>query len=316
MHCHAIKFASRSFLFLSLLAGAACSSDDAANPGGADADVGAPDAAVGSTDWQTIIAGDWEVPAGDEIYRCVRLTVSEDMYITGFKSVGPLGTHHTVLTVGDPSGPDGSTPCQAGTNNSSVMFGSGVGDVEYHFPTGVGVKVPAGQQMLLNLHLFNVSDSVLTGNSGSQAIMVAASEIENEAEAVLMGSTFGLVIPEGNTTQIGNCTMEKDLTLLTVSPHMHQLGTHMKVEAIRADGNVVLHDQPYNFYDQSLYVLEALSMKQGDKIEVACSYNNTSGGEVKFGDSSKQEMCFATMYRYPKQVATQFSFICDDNIPF
>lgn len=318
MFPHPIKFAFRSFLILSFVVSAACSSDDGTpNPGGADADVaGAPDAAVGSGDWQTLIMGDWDLPAGNEGYRCVRLTVTEDTYITGFKSVGPLGTHHTVLTAGDPSGPDGTTTCGAGTNNDTSIFGSGVGEIQYHFPAGVGVKIPAGQQMLLNLHLFNVSDSPLTGTSGSEAIMVAASEIENEAESVLMGSTFALNVPTGSSTQQGTCTMERDLTLLTVFPHMHQLGNHMKVEALRADGDMVLHDEPYDFYDQKLYVLDALSMKQGDKIDVSCSYDNTTGSAVSFGDSSTEEMCFAGMYRYPKQVASQLSYICDDNIPF
>jgi hypothetical protein len=147
-------------------------------------------------------------------------------------------------------------------------------------------------------------------------MMVPASEIQIEAEAVLMGSTFGLSIPPGENTQVGSCTMEQDLTLLTVSPHMHQLGTHMKVEAVRAAGNQVVHDLPYDFYDQKLYVLEPVAMQKDDKIEVSCGYNNTTGGTVKFGDSSTKEMCFATMYRYPKQAASQFGFICDDNIPF
>ena len=321
MFSHAPKVLTRSLLFLSLVAGAACSSDDGSDPsdpGAADAGVGGdnPDATVGSSDWASLISGDWEIPAGDEGYRCVRKTLTEDTYITGFKSIGPLGTHHTVLTVGEPNGEDGISTCGAGTNNTSMIFGSGVGDIEYHFPAGVGVKIPAGQQLLLNLHLFNVSDAPLTGTSGSEAIMVAASAIEHEAESLLMGKTIGLSVPAGESTQNGSCTFDQNHTLLTVAPHMHQLGSHMKVEAIRADGNIMVHDAPYDFEDQKLYVLDSFTVKPDDKISVACSYNNTTGQTVSFGDSSEQEMCFATMYLYPKRPTSQLGAFCDDGIPF
>jgi hypothetical protein len=310
-------------LFLTLIASTACSSDGGAtDPGAADADLtGLPDAAGGETpdaalpgDWTSLISGDWEIPAGDEGYRCVRKTLSEDTYITGFKSIGPLGTHHTVLTAGAPTGPDGISNCNALENNSSMIFGSGVGDIEYHFPAGVGVKIPAGQQLLLNLHLFNIADAPLTGTSGSEAIMVAASAIENEAESLLMGRTFGLTIPTGESTQNGSCTFDQDHTLLTVGPHMHQLGTHMRVDAIRAAGDIMVHDAAYDFQDQKLYVLEPISVKTGDKITVACSYTNDTGGTVSFGDSSEEEMCFAIMYLYPKRPTSQFGAYCDDVI--
>ena len=102
----------------------------------------------------------------------------------------------------------------------------------------------------------------------------------------------------------------QDFTLLTVAPHMHQLGSHMKVEAVRGGAAEVLHDEGYDFYDQKLYELSPVSMSQGDQIRVTCGYNNTTGQTVVFGDSSEQEMCFAGMYRYPKAPSTPFGFAC------
>jgi hypothetical protein len=39
---------------------------------------------------------------------------------------------------------------------------------------------------------------------------------------------------------------------------------------------------------------------------VTCSYNNTTGAAVGFGDSSDNEMCFAGMYRYPAANSSLF----------
>ncbi|MEM9196001.1 MAG: hypothetical protein AAGF12_42945, partial [Myxococcota bacterium] len=121
-----------------------------------DADVpdqSVPDAPVG--DWVNLIAGDWTLPSGEEDYLCVRATVTEEMYIGAFRPVIPEGTHHTVLTMEDGNRPDGITSCSAGENGPRMIFGSGVGTPELNMPEGVAVRLPAGQQLLLNLHLLN-----------------------------------------------------------------------------------------------------------------------------------------------------------------
>ncbi len=53
-----------------------------------------------------------------------------------------------------------------------------------------------------------------------------------------------------------------------------------------------------------------VQMKQGDEVDVYCSYDNTTGQTVSFGDSTLDEMCFGTMYRYPAR-GSQFGVICD-----
>ncbi len=268
------------------------------------------DATPGSADWQLLIEGSWEIPAGTEFYKCARVTLSEDTYISDFKAIGPAGTHHTVLSVGDPDGPDGISTCDAGKNHPTMIFGSGIGPAEFSFPEGVGVKIPAGQQLLLNLHLFNVSESVITGTSGTQVKFSSADKIIHEAESVLAGSVQ-ISIPPGQAVDVvGNCTAEQDITVISVAPHMHQIGTHMKIEALRADGDMMLSDEPYDFRDQKLYQLEPFTMKQGDKIKVTCSYNNTTDQTVGFGDSSNSEMCFGGFYRYPKRPTTPFGILC------
>lgn len=308
-----IDLASGLALFSLALAPACSGGGDGSGDGSGAADAGdsqgAPDAGDVLGDFASLISGDWEVPAGEEVYKCVRLTLEEDAYITGFRSIGPLGTHHTVLTSGSPTGPDGISDCSAGTNHTQMVFGSGVGDIEYHFPEGVGVKIAAGQQLLLNLHLFNLSDQPITGTSGTDAVFVSAADVDIEAESVLMGKVQ-LDIEPGVSTEVGQCTMERDVTLLTVAPHMHQLGTHMMVEAVRGGQTEVLLDEPYDFFDQKLYLTGGTAMSEGDRIRVSCTYDNTTGSTVNFGDSSTEEMCFAGMYRYPKRASSPTGIAC------
>lgn len=289
---------------------------DSGNPGGG-ADAGTTGDAGETGEWRTLISGDWTLPPGTEDYVCVRTTVTEDLYISEFRAMIPTGTHHTVLAIDNGGGPDGTFGCEAGTQGDAAIFGSGIGTNAIAFPPGVAVKITAGQQLLINLHLYNLADSELSGTSGAEMKTMPASEVVHEAEIVLMGSVANLNVPTGESTQLGRCVMNGDVTLFAVNPHMHQLGRHMKVVAKSSvAGDVTIHDAPYDFEEQRIYPLSPLiEMQQGDEVEVHCSYDNDTGSPVGFGDSSFDEMCFGTMYRYPARGA-QFGIVCDADIPF
>jgi hypothetical protein len=261
-------------------------------------------------EWQPLITGDWALPGGTEGYVCARKTVDEDIIVSAFEAINPLGTHHTLLTVGEPDGEDGVTPCNAGANRPRSLFGSGVGTDPFSMPEGVGMRIPAGSQLLLNLHLFNTGTAELTGESGTRVRVLSESELEHEAEGILAGTT-ALDIPAGQTTEhTGYCTMAHDVTIFAVAPHMHQLGIYERVVAeSAAHGEVVLHDEPYSFDEQSYKLIEPVQLLQGERVRVECTHHNTTDARVTFGDSSLEEMCFAGLYRYP---AGDGFFICVD----
>lgn len=250
-------------------------------------------------EWVELIASEWTISPGEE-YQCERLTVTEDTWIKAFRSDAPQGSHHSVLTVGD-AGADGTFPCEAGSNEPTMIYGAGINTNDIVMPDGVAMRVPAGSQLNLNLHLFNTqAGSDLSGTSRVLVQLVPADEVDSvtEAEVVLMGP-LSFTIDEGTDTVTGQCTQSGATTLFMVNPHMHQLGVHQEVWARRAAGDVMLHDADYDFMDQQIYPIDPVPMAQGDRVEMTCTYDNDTGGTVSFGDSSEAEMCFATTYRYP-----------------
>jgi len=271
--------------------------------GGDDSDAG----------WQTIITGSWSLPPGTESYTCARVTMDQDLYVNGFEAINPKGTHHTLLTMGDADKPDGVIDCSVRELHPLEVFGSGVGTDPLSLPEGVAIHIPKGTQLLLNLHLFNTGEEVITGTSGTRIRTIAEPDVVHVAEGVLAG-TINLDIPPGETTvNTGYCTMPADTTLVAVAPHMHQLGIHEKVVAqTSTEGDVVIHDAPYSFDEQSFHLIDPLHMAKGDKLRVDCTHKNTTTKEVTFGESSLSEMCFAGIYRYP---AVGGFFICDDDLP-
>jgi hypothetical protein len=278
------------------------------NPMGGDDEPPAPDAPPIPEGFTRLIGRTWSLPGGaTDTYRCVRFTVQEDMYITSIQAQAPFGTHHTVLSFAGgngTAGPDGEQNCGVGTIGRVMMYASGVGTSPLDFPTDVGLHIPAGTQIHLNLHLFNATDEPIEGDT---AILVKAQTTPPPmlAEMVFAGKIlFSIPSNDQDFTTIGGCTVSTGFTTFAVWPHQHQLGTHQKISVIRGTGQsavtTVLHDGAYSFSEQNYYLQDPMfEVQAGDKIEVACTWRNNTGRSVGFGESSEEEMCFGGFYRFP-----------------
>jgi hypothetical protein len=268
------------------------------------------DAYVPPSGYVKLIGRSWSLAAGQtDIYRCVRLTIPNDMYITSIEAQAPLGTHHTVLSIATGSqvaGPDGEYDCSVQTLGTQMLYASGVGTSPLDFPTDVGLKVSAGTQIHLNLHLYNAGDTTLTGES---AIWVKTQSTPPPmlAEMVFSGN-MQFSIPSNNQPYdvVGQCTMNKAYKLFALWPHMHKLAVHQKIELINST-TTVLHDMDYQFGEQRYWPQSPeIQVQANDKIKVTCTYVNNTGAPVSFGDSSDKEMCFGGMYRYPAANSSLF----------
>ena len=277
---------------LLLVAVAAC--------GGEPADP-APDA-LDVTSFKPLIMSDWSLQPGSEVYQCATVTVPRDMYITELRPLIPLGTHHTVVSLGANRGPDNpgyvcGHPFEFG---GRFIYGTGVGSKPFLFPAGVALKLTAGQQVHINLHLYNTGDEVLTGTSGVEVRETDAASVQHQSRMELNGPDT-LNIQTGTSTVTHTCAALAEINVVSLQPHMHQLGTHMTYTVTPAVGEpYTLYDQDYTFDGQEHVMFEPVrTLHEGDQLKLECSYNNTTGQPVMFGESSTEEMCFASMMIYP-----------------
>lgn len=275
------------------------------------------DAPVNPGDDMQIV--DAEIPAGYEPlimrtwtltgaqrdnYQCRRIMIDRDMWISGFKAVAPVGTHHTVLTVSENSTQVGDYPCSASSLDTKMLYASGTAEEVMNFPDGYAVHLRAGQYINLNLHLYNGSDVAIGGETGVLVKTVDASTQPKEV-GFMFGGTTSLSIPPDSVdhTVSGQCQTQ-NWKLFALWPHMHQAATHQKVELIQGGNTTVLHDEPFTFTDQKFYPMGELQLTAGNTLRFTCTYNNNptsnpDGGTITFGDSSNMEMCFTGLYTYP-----------------
>ncbi|HTJ46690.1 MAG TPA: hypothetical protein VL463_31505 [Kofleriaceae bacterium] len=296
------------------------------NSGDVDASNGSADAAPGTPDggappgFTKLIGRTWSLTAGQkDTYKCVRIQIPKDMYIAGFHADSPTGTHHTVVTISQNATKVGEYDCSAGNLDYQMLFASGVGTDDLMFPDGVGVKVSAGSYINLNLHLFNILDKPISGETNIYVKeLPSAPDAAHTAEMVFAG-TFNINIPSDNTdhTADGGCTLSADANLIALWPHMHQTANHQLV-TLTPNGSstpMTLLDKPYSFSEQKNYPWNpTIAVHSGDKLWVTCTYKNNTGSTEMFGDSSLDEMCFSGIYRYPATGGNLFS--CTTGNPF
>jgi hypothetical protein len=271
-------------------------------PGHRDGAAGDGGGTCGAARRFTLAAADWTLAPFREDYLCVVVEVAETTFVHEIHPTIPEGTHHTTVTLVPASTPVGTMRCSGLSAGPRMIYGSGVGTGPLTFPDGVAVRLPAGQKVMLNLHLFNTGEAPLSGRSGIDVVTMCAEDVREEAEMSLAGKDLGLrVAARSVSTQSGRCTMTRDATLFALMPHMHQTGSHMRVELARAAGGPreTVFDEPYDF-DMQYYrtFAPALSLRAGDRLHVTCTYDNP-GEEMGFGESTEDEMCYAGIYVYP-----------------
>lgn len=252
--------------------------------------------------WLALIAAEWRVAAGGETYLCARLTVPRDTLLHEFSVLTSPGTHHALVRVED-SGtkPDGAEACEVDRSGRQIFDSNSftAGQPGHMLlPDGVAMRVQAGQQLLLNLHLLNPGSERLAGISGVSVQTLEPEQLVSVAQTTLVGPHELMVAP-GSVTKHIRCAWPSAATLFAVAPHMHEFGSYMSVTARGSGTPTVLLDGLYSFDWQHVYATDPLALNAGDELLIECTYVNPTHMNVTFGEAANQEMCFAAVSTFP-----------------
>jgi len=218
--------------------------------------------------------------------------------VGAIRPVAPTGTHHTVVNLGAPQGADSpGVPCGP---EFGRFYASGVGTQELLMPEGVGLIAHKGQQVRINLHLFNASDQTLSGTSGIEVKLLDPAKVQHEASINFYGPLSFTVPASGQPyTEHQIEPISAGTTVFAIFPHMHQTGSHFKAEIVHADSTrTMLWDDAYQFESQEFSAIPHVEVKAGDTIDTTCTWVNDTGQVIRWGDSSKAEMCFTILMAY------------------
>lgn len=260
--------------------------------------------------WQMLIQRQWSVNGGLEEYDCRHQLVTQDMYVTGFRALAPVGTHHTILSIvpasESPPTVVGNYDCNPSalsppsqTESFEMLYAGGIDTNDFVFPPGVAIKIPAGTYIQLYLHVLNSGDLPLTETSGVMIKTIPAADVVNEADMMFFGKRSFQVDP-GMFSIYTDCPATEDWHILGLWPHMHEYGVHQNIQVTHAGTTMKTPlDVAYSINEQKNYAMDFV-IPTNDRLQVTCTWNNTTGAPIASGESSGSEMCYAGAFMYPK----------------
>lgn len=270
---------------------AGCGGTDATRPPPPPADV-----------WNAIIARTWSMQGETEGYKCFVLHLTSDEYFTGFRLVAPsLVQNEVMITLSDTPVTEGSFDCNLGSVGAHLIYAASGPTAPIEFPSGFGVHASAGQYLWLNIHLNNLADTTVMDSTIVEARIDSAADVTTPID-MMMAGTFLINIPNDGQvhTATGACYVSADNHLLAFLPLMRSAAKHQKV-TIQVDTTTqTVFDQDFDLQHDN-YTLPAspIAISVSNRLYTVCSYQNTGGGTLTYGESSHNESCFAAIYRYP-----------------
>lgn len=271
---------------------------------------------LGEPDLILSMSQPYAVPAsGPDIFRffVIPIDIPEDKIVTAveFRPGNPRVVHHAIMYV-DRTGMarkrDEATPepgyegfLTGGFRPAGVLGFWAPGYTARPLPEGVGMTLHAGSDLALQLHYHpsgkDEVDQSLVG------IHFADRPVEHELGGIALVN-FDVDIPAGEKRHRMNYsfTLPIDVEVIEVTPHMHIIGTEMKVTATRPDGSkvpLVWIDWDFNWQDQFRYA-EPISLPAGTRLDLEAYFDNSADNpnnpsspprRVIFGEMTTDEMC-------------------------
>ncbi|MDZ4803128.1 MAG: thiol-disulfide isomerase [Bryobacteraceae bacterium] len=277
-----------------------------------------------SSDLTLGIPAPFPVPANATIeyqYFVLRLPFTYDRWVTGVE-VRPTDrsvVHHAVLYVRPPSSkwlrgaPADGRPWAPAANDAGAVaetrstledilavYTPGTRGVR--FPDGMAKKVPAGSDLVLQVHY--TSKKTPASDQTAVGLMLAADPPKKRILTLQMGRD-DLRIPANTADYQASVSgvLPRDAMLINLTPHMHLRGSAFDFEAFPASGkgaaDLLLRVRPYDFFWQFTYTLATPKLlPKGTVLKWTGYFDNSKNNpknpdpnaEVTWGEQSWQEM--------------------------
>jgi hypothetical protein len=269
---------------------------------------------------------------GRDEYRCFvidpQLTATFNLIAVGVHSTNPAIVHHTIVYAQlakdkaavdalDANDPLPGYECfgGAGWAGAIEIGAAAVGSAPKPFPNGSGAPLPAGTRYVVQVH-YNFDN----GRGANRiAVQTWSAPILTQVPHGLGTVNYTFDIPAGavgvTATAMGDFTMTptagnqtKPGLLWSAFPHMHQIGSSIRVDLLRADGSksCVINVPKWDFHWQGSYQLtQPIKVNAGDRLQTTCVWDNSATHQpivngqvqqpkdVRFGEGSTDEMCLA-----------------------
>ncbi|MFO0750769.1 MAG: hypothetical protein U1F43_34630 [Myxococcota bacterium] len=259
--------------------------------------------------------GGWTMQPTDETTRCVikRLDNDEPILVHRIATRLSKGSHHLIVYTSaateerlDPF------PCapftEALSGGTVPLVISQIREDAVELPPGVAYELQPHQMIRLEAHYLNYYTEPITADVAVTFETLEDSDAVQRADILFYG-TLDIFLPKDAevTTPWVWYGVPAGLHIFSMTGHTHALGTNVEVErsASKSTAGDALYPPagtPFDWQEAPVARFDPpLDTTAGDGFRFRCSWHNTSGHAVMFGESATSEMCFFWAYYYPSQ---------------
>jgi hypothetical protein len=208
--------------------------------------------------------------------------------------------HHIIVFVVPPG-----EEFYPGNPQTPVLSGTAPGDMPLILPAGMAKKVPAGSDLIFEMHY--TPNGVAQQDRSSVGLIFSKEAPKYEIRTVPVSNPSFKIPPGDDNFKVEQTyTVRRDALLMGYMPHMHLRGKDFLYEAIYPDGKkeTLLSIPHYNFNWQAGYRLaEPLNLPRGMKVHMVAHFDNSSKNPnnpdptktVTWGDQTWEEMMIGWM---------------------
>ncbi len=192
-----------------------------------------------------------------------------------------------------------------GDNFGRLLTGYAPGKDWDVWPAGMAKKIPAGSNILLQMHYTKVG--TVEKDRTSIGLIFAKEPPRKTIITRGISNHYFLVPPGAENHEVTACaTFDREITIIGYMPHMHLRGKDMKYEVLYPDGRreTLLSVPRYDFNWQQTYTLkEPKKLPAGSKLIVTAHFDNSAKNKynpdptkpVRWGDPTYDEMMIGWM---------------------
>ena len=256
---------------------------------------------------------------GKDHYRCFVFKNITDrdrwMNAIAFQPGAVQSVHHVSAFIDTSGAARKMDDADPGAGYTNPTPGNGPGFKDYYviggwtpghkprtLPQGSGIPIPKGADLVVEVHYH------LTGKQESDvttAGLYFTDEPVDKRYRVGDVGTYNIAIkandPKGKAE--ASAVINSNVSLHSITPHLHLLGRTMKVTAELPNGQhiTILNIRRWDFRWQPSYrFLKPLQLPRGTRIDVVATYDNTSSNvdnphkpprDIVWGEGTDEEMC-------------------------
>jgi len=278
--------------------------------------------ALGEPDTVFMPAESYDVPSGGrDVYRCfvIPTRFAEDRWVSAVDFVpGNRKIVHHVLTYLDTTGaaealdraePGPGYTCFGGPGFAprGGLGGWAPGSPPTRMREGVGMFVPAGASIVMQVHYHNRTGATLSDQTRA-GLYFAKAPIDKRVRSIpVLNRTFTIPAGAARHEVRASWTVPPgwNVHAESVYPHMHLLGREMTVTVTYPDGTSrpLIRIDDWDFHWQGGYdYVQPIALPGGSRVDVVAVYDNSEGNrrnptkpprEIGWGEGTTDEMCIA-----------------------